>query len=346
MKIGKLLAISIALSGSSELLDARDGDGWGWPETLITGVLLCTGAAIAGKVVHDVAEGVSTSWNHGYVTAVREQEIRLSREYGSLVDTVMYVDSKKDLARNLSGHYHSVGTVISHFDRDFSCFNNAISSLRSKLNEWRGRDDRQNMYSEGQDVLSQALSSQRRFCKANDRLQDCKCYLILYDILRCDGPALKRCEKYPYHVLLDELDKTKRELETALSDLNSCCCLDCCDRELIDKACVKLHSLRDISSRIIESAQYHQEKLDQLREQRHRELMEAQRRLEQAELARACADRELAQAERERARAERERQERDLDRLRRELRDLDDRAVVGSKYPSYDCMDVSLHIDF
>lgn len=323
---------------------AQYDDDWGWSGTIIAGALIGTGVALAGKVVHDVAQGASTSWNHSYISAVRDRADRYEREYSGLIDTVRFSNSKKLLARELSEKYPSVSGIIYDFNGATTDFDGAISGLESKITEWRSQDNRQSMCREGRDVIEDAYPLQKRLREANNSLQQKRCYLVLYDVVCHRAPELKRHESYPYHTLLNDCESAKDELKRAIRDLERTYCLDILDRELCEKAQTKLDRLSDVYTRVIESSQYHHEKLEKLREQRHRELMEAQRRLEQAELERARAERERAQAERERARAEWERQEQDLIRLKRELHELEGQQNHCTQ-PSYDCVDISVHID-
>lgn len=340
-----LLLLSVIFLGTSCPTQTREGDGWGWSEAIVTGALVGAGVTIAGKLIQNVAHSASSSWNHSYVTAVRDRNDRYARQYGPLIDTIMFSSSKKALARELSERYRSVKTLVYDFNCAASDFDGAISGLKSKLAEWQSQEDRRVMYREGRDAIDDAMPLQRRLHEANDSLQSQRAYVILYDVICYKSPELKHCEDYPYHVLLGDLESAKNELRAAVRDLECNCCSDSADRELLEKAHMKLDRLSDAYSRVIESAQYHHEKLEKLREQRHKELMEAQRRLEQAERERARAERELAQAERERARVEWERQESDLARLRRELRDLEDERERHSTLPSCDYVGVSVHID-
>lgn len=338
-----MLLVSGLAVASGQITADHEGD-WGWSGTIIAGALIGTGVALAGKVVHDVAQGASTSWNRSYISAVRDRTNRHERDYGSLIDTVRFSSSKKLLARELSEKYRSVGELVYNVNCAVSDFDSAIAGLENKIAEWRLQDNRQAMCREGRDVLEDAYPLQKRLREANESLQSRRHYLVLYDVVCRKAPELKRHENYPYHILLNDLDSSKSELKSAMRDLECTCCLDILDRELREKAQIKLDRLSDAYMRVIESSQYHHEKLEKLREQRHRELMEAQRRLEQAELERARAERERAQAERERARVEWERQERDLVRLKRELRELEEQKNLCMQ-PSYDYVDISVHID-
>lgn len=331
----------VGLVAISQQITAKNDDDWGWSGTIIAGALI---GGLTGKVVYDVVQGASTSWNHSYISAVRDRTDRYEREYSGFIDTVRFSSSKKLLAREFSEKYRSVSGIIYDFKCATTDFDGAILGLESKVAEWRSQNNRQSMCREGRDVLEDAYPLQTRLRETNNSLQSQQYYLVLYDVVCHRAPELKRHESYPYHVLLNDCESAKNELKTAISDLEHTCCLDILDRELREKAQTKLDRLSEAYTRVIESSQYHHEKLEKLREQRHRELMEAQRRLEQAELERARAERERAQAERERARVEWERQERDLIRLKRELRELEEQQNHCTQ-PSYDYVDISVHID-
>ncbi len=326
---------------SSPQLHAKGDDGWGWAEAIVTGAVIGTGVALAGTAVHHASQSISSSWNHSYVTAVSGSTEQLSRQYRSLMDSVLCSSDKKSLARSLSENYCSVKKLIRDFDNDVINFDNAISSLRGKIDEWRQQDSRHDIYREGKDALRNAQPLQQRLHETNDQLQSHRCYFILYDIVRHRAPELKRYETYPYHALLDDLEHAKSELISAINNLRSCFDLDCCDRELLNKAELKLDKLTDAYRHVLESAQYHHEKLEKLRAQRQRELMEAQRRLREAEEARMRA--ELAR-ERELAYADWRREQSDLERLRRELRELEDLECGCVRLP-YEYAEISLHID-
>lgn len=337
MKRGIVVVVIMALFVTTPSIGRGSDDSWGWP--LIAGAIV-GGGVLIGSALHEVGKKASSSWNYSYITAVSDRMHRLSAQYNVSVKP-FYLDSdKKSIARILSEQHPSVSRFLSDLDSDVSDFDSAISGLQSKLTEWGTSDDRRDMYRDGADVLRRSLSVQSQFHELNNRLQSQRAYYVLYDVVRCKSPELSRYGSYPYHDLLGELEQAKNVLQKALNGLECQYGLDSFDRQLCERARFKLEKLSDSYTHVIESAQYHHEKLEKLREQRHRELMIAQERLREAE--EACAELVRAKAERERAHAEWCRQQDDLHRLKRELRELEGREYLES-HPSFEY--VSIQVD-
>ncbi|MCL5436505.1 MAG: hypothetical protein M1549_01335 [Candidatus Dependentiae bacterium] len=331
-----------AISPSLADLHANDSS-WGWTETVVAGAALGAGVALAGKAIREVSKGISSSWNHSYVSAVSTRIDRLSEQYDSLAREIVH-RNKREVASLLSDRYRSVERMLHDLNWQAKDFDQAISNLRGKLDEWRLQDERAVMYCEGLAILDHAMPLQRILHKTDDTLQAQRFYFILYDIARHSSPQLDSCERYPYHALLKDLEGAKTELQSAIRKLENCWDLDHYDRDLLDKTTAKLRALSRHYVRVLESAQYHHEKLEKLRAERHRELLEAQRRLAEAEREMADAIHDLAQSERQRTYAEWERRQSKVERLLRELNDIED-MDSDSDRPSYDSLELSVHID-